>query len=399
MRLNQRTVFLAAATTACLSAASAASAASIPLTFNGSTGTQYFKANISASGTVTLGANAGFQLSTGGLLGFTVSGGINIPNQTLPLNLTTNPLSVNVVPTGTAQITLGNQQFGGFDPGNDGTPGYAPGPYPGGLPSVLTDADLTNMQITLLQNLGIPIDNGPLVVNGNTSIGTILGDINIDTTVRASIDAAVNNFTYTQDANTDFLIGSGVRVAPGSGANQTTNYPFAGAPGTLAANLDAALNAEAEFSILFGLIDIPFDLGSFNLSESLNEQLALVGAAALADLNPGDWAGPPNFDDLRVTVNDGGFLSLLPLSFDLNTTATVPINLDSDFDAFITTFDLDVNGSATITANLSFQITNLQYQVQDTVEGVVIPEPSSVCLALLGAACVIPALRRRMKKS
>ncbi len=397
MRLTERCLFAATALL-CLSAASAASAASIPLTFNGSTGTQYFKANITASGTVTLGANANFQLSTGGALGFTIGGGINIPNQNLPLNLTTNPLAVNVVPTGTAQLTLGNQQFGGFDPGNDGTPGYAPGPYPGGLPSVLTDADLTNMQITLLQNLGIPIDNGPLVVNGTTTIGTILGDIDIDTTVNASINAAVNNFTYTQDANTDYLIGSGIRVAPGSGANQTTNYPFVGAPGTLAANLDAALNAEASFDIL-GLFDIPFDLGSFDLNESLNEQLALVGAAVLADLNPGDWAGPPNFDDLRVTVNDGGFLSLLPLSFDLNTTATVPITLDSDFDAFLVTFDLDVNGSASISANLHFEISDLQYQVQDTVEGVVIPEPSSVCLALLGAACVIPALRRRMKKS
>lgn len=394
MRWTDRRVLLVAAVALVCLSASSAMAASIPLVFNGGTGNNYFKANISASGSLTLGANANFQLSTGGLLGFTVSGGINLPNTNLPLNLTTNPLSVNVVPNGSASLTLGNQQVMGFDPGTDGVPGNT---GPSQLPSVLTDADITNMQVTLLQSLGIPIDNGPFVINGNTSIGTILGDINIDTTVRGALNASLNNLAYTQDANTDFLVGGGTRVSPG-GANQTTSY-FAGAPGAITANLDASIDAEAEFSILFGLIDIPFSLGSFDLSEALNEQLALVGLATLEDLNPGDWNGPPNFDDLRVTINDAGILSLLPLSFDLNTTATVPITLDSDFDAFVTTFDLDVNGTASISATIHFEVSGLAYQVQDTIEGVVIPEPSSVCLALLGLACVAPALRRRLKKS
>lgn len=397
MRLTDRRIIVAAAALMCLGVASAASAASIPLNFNSSTGNQYFKANIAATGNITLGANASFRLSTGGVLGFTVSGGINIPNQALPLNLVPNPLPVNVVPTGSGLLTLGNQQFGGVDPGNDGTSGEGPGPFPGGLPSVLTDADITNMQLTLIQNLGIPIDNGPLVVNGNTSINTILGDINIDTTVRGTLNAALNNVGYTQDPGTDFLVGPGTRISP-SGGTQTATYGL-GAPGNIYAGLNASLAAEAELSILFGLVDIPISLGSFDLNQAISEHLALIGLGQLEDLNPGNWNGPPNFDDLRVTMNDGGFLSLLPLSFDLNTVATVPITLDTDFDALLVTFDIDVRGTATVAATIHFDVNGAGYQVQDTIEHVVIPEPSSVCLALLGVACVIPAIRRRLKKS
>lgn len=261
---------------------------------------------------------------------------------------------------------------------------------------MLTDADLTALQVTLAQNIGIPIDNGPLNVSGTTSINTILGNINLDTEIQATLNAALQNVGYIQDANTDFLVGGGTRVNPGFGGNQSTNY-FGGAPGTITAALNASLDADANISILFGLVDIPLSLGSFNLNESLNEQLALAGFASLEDLNPGDW-DQTNYDNMRFTLNDGGILSLIPLDFDINTSAVLPLTFQTSTSLLGVNFDITGAGTATIAANIHFGVTGAGFQVQDTIEGVVIPEPSSIALCVLGLACMVPVIRRRIRQ-
>ncbi len=407
MKPTARWSMTALASTLALAVA-ANSAHAIPLVFNGGTGANNFHTTISGTGSLTISANLSYRLSTDdfpipGLVGTTLGGNINIPTQSANIAVQGGAVTINTTPTGSASLTLAGQQAAlSFDPGGDGLPPF--GPNPGtvnGLPSPLTYADMTNLAVTLVGNQNFALN--PITVSGNTSLNILsLFDLNLDTEVRARPFGNLSNIAFTQATpGNDLLYSPGVRIPTpaGNAKDWTTRYGLAGAPGTFSGNISAGLDVDATLSLsVLGLFDIPFDfnLGSFNLiSESLNEALGLIGNAELRDLNPAGYDGLPTGDDMRFTYNDGGLLGLLPLSFDLTTAGSIPVSVDTDISA-VFGFDVDVRGTVNFSINANLAATNTGFQLQDTVENVVIPEPSGLLLAGLGAlAALVPAYRRR----
>lgn len=400
--IRRATLAIAALTAATLVASTAHA---IPLVFNGGTGSQSFQTQLSGSGSITVSANLTWRLSTDdlpipGLVGTTLGGSIVIPAQTQPINVLPNPTNINTVPTGTATLTLAGQQSAlGIDPGGDGFPPFGPGAGTvNGLPSVLTHADITNLDVTLVNNQNFALNQ--VQVNGEASLNVLnLFDLTFDTEIRAQPTGSISNVRFVQNTPTNDMLFTGGTPTPSGTQDQTTTYGVVGAPGNFSANISAGLDVDATIILsLLGLFDIPIDIGLGNFSlinESLNEAFAFGGRAILQDLNPNGYAGLPTGDDLRVTIDDAGLLGLLPLEFDLSTAATIPVNLDTDFSAVVG-FDVDVRGTATVTASATLRAVNTRFQLQDTIEDVVIPEPSSLILAALGGlAMLIPVARRR----
>lgn len=391
----------------------AGSAQAIPLVFNGGTGSQQFTMSLVPSGTLSVSANLSYRLSTAdfpipGLQGTVLNGGINIPNQSVNIALQGGVANFNTVPTGSATLTLAGQQSAlATDPGGDGLPPFGPGTGTvNGLPSVLTHADVTNLVTTLIQNQAFSLN--PVGVNGTTTLDVLgLFDLNFDTEINAVASGSLSNVNFTQNTpGNDLLPGSGAEINPGT-PDKSANYLFAGAPGDFSATVNANVGLNAELSLsVFGLFDIPFgfNLGNANVlnNQVINAPFAIVGAVNMADLNPGGYAGLPTGDDMRFTFTDNGYLNLLPLSFDLSTAGNLPVNIDSDFavDLGIGTidFDIDLDGTVVYNFNGNLSASNVTYRLQDTIEDVVIPEPSSLCLAGLGLVAAIPLLRRRLRK-
>ncbi len=392
--------------------AAASTASAIPLVFNGGTGTQNFHTTLAGAGTLSVSANLTYRLSTAdfpipGVQGTVLNGAITIPNQAVNVGVAGGSVTINTTPTGSAAITLAGQQSAlSTDPGADGLPPFGPGTGTvNGLPSVLRYADVTSMNTTLINNQNFSLNEIP--VSGNTSLDVLgLFDLNFDTEVRARPNGNLSNFKFVQDVPSDLLPTSGTEVAPGT-PNKTTNYLVSGAPGTFSGNVTAGLDMDATLTLsVLGLFDIPFDFNIGNVTilnnQAINAPFAIVGATTLQDLNPGGYAGLPTGDDMRYTFNDNGYLNLIPLSFDLNTSGSLPANIDSDFavDLGIGTidFDIDVRGSVSYSFNGSVSASNTGFQLQDTIEDVVIPEPSTWCLAGLGIVGMLPLVRRRLKK-
>lgn len=383
-----------------LVALTSAPASAIPLVFNAGTGSQHFGTTLTANGSVTVSANLPVRVSVGGLLGFTTSGNVSIPSQTASLNVVPNPTIVSTTPNGSASLTLSGQQAAfASDPGGDGLPPFGPGTGTvNGLPSTLNYADITSLDALLVGNQ--PFSLSQLTGTGNTSLDLGLFDLNFDTEVRAVPTGHIKNVRYTQSAGTDFLSTPGVATPSGT-QDQTTTYLPAGAVGNFQAGFDAGLAMDATLTLsVLGLFDIPFDFGfgTINFIDTTGNTLfPLVGGAVLQDLNPNGYDGLPTGDDLRVTISDGGILGNIPLSFNLSTSGTISVVYDTDISALGITADVDVRGSVSYSINALLTATNTTFQLQDTIENVVIPEPSTWCLAGMGLFALVPLVRRRMR--
>lgn len=375
-------------------------ASAIPLVFNAGTGSQSFNTTLTANGSVSVSANLPVRVSVGGLLGFTLDGNVSIPNQTAPLNVVPNPTNISTTPNGSATLTLAGQQSAlATDPGNDGLPPFGPGTGTvNGLPSALNYADITSLDALLIGNQ--PFALSQLTGTGNTSLDLGLFDLNFGTEVRARPTGNIKNVRYTQSAGTDFLSIPGTATPTGT-QDQTTTYLPAGAVGNFQAGFDAGLAMDATLTLsVLGLFDIPFDFGfgTINFLDTSGSTLfPLVGGAVLQDLNPNGYDGLPTGDDLRVTISDGGILGNIPLSFNLSTSGSIPVIYDTDISALGITADVDVRGSVSYSISAVLTASNTSFQLQDTIENVVIPEPSTWCLAGLGLAGLLPLVRRRLR--
>lgn len=370
----------------------------------------YFKVNLDIDPNSLLNVAANFNVNINisanlGVSGATTSpsGNLNIPNQTVAIS-TTGPAKIQTTPTGSASLTLWDQQVGGFDPGGDGS-----NPNPGAtMPSVLTGADLTNFQTTLVGGSGATVQSNPITItgNGNLDFGSILGliDLNmpLDLKVVGNAGVGLSNLSFQQTGSGDGLLGAG---SPGTPNDQTSNYvtPL-GAWGDLSGTGTVGVGGTAELTgSIFG-IDI--SLGNFNLgnligsSFNLDSGFPLFGLAKLADLNPGGY-NPTNYDDLQFTLGlDTGPDSTLPFSLASAGTATIGTALTLVTNPVVPmTITINVTGTITFGINASLMAKGLSYQLQDSVANVVAPEPGSIILLFLGLAGAVPlALRRRRRR-
>lgn len=392
---------LSMAMAAALFATSAAKA--VPLTFvTGGGDVQSFTADLNVVGgsvPITVGANANFTFKTSvPLFGqASVSGSMSIPTQTVHLVLNGGG-TINVIrsPTGSALLTLWDEQVGGFDPGLDGG-----NPNPSAtLPSFLTKADLTGLDVQMFGGVPVNITSNSINVNANATIpvdilNLVSFDISLSGTITGSASGAITHFDFNQTPGHDALIGNGTGPNPPFfGTDLTTNY-FAAAGGDISGGLSAGMNASMNVDVL-GIFDIPFDLGQIlDFSTVISENFPLPGFVELKDLNPTGY-NPPG-DDLQTTIglNFGG----VPIDIPLQDGGTAPLNFSGGtFNFAGLTWTVSVTGTSSFSVNATLQATNVTYQLQDTTLGVVAPEPSALWLLAMGAAGIVPlALRRRRR--
>ncbi len=364
----------------------------VPITFDGVGGVSTISGNLAATGTLSIQATANFTLRTTLPLFGTVSisGSLNIPNQSQPVSLATGG-TIAYNPTGTGTVVLADENP--VSPNN-------PAPFDGRnfrsdgqLPSRLSDAMLKDLDVTLIASH--PLSTSPVSVNGTTTINTFLGNINIDTQLDGNMSGALNNAKFVQQPGSDGIFSTSIPFPPGGQHNdRTQTYPIVAPLGTLSGTMDAGVNADITFTFLG--IPISQDLGQIaDLSESLSEILPLAGRLVLNDLNPGGYT-PPG-DDMGFHMFDNGLLALLPLDFDLVLTGTEPLVLDTDIVLLGANFDVNVVGTATFALDAKASLTNLSYALRDTVPDVVSPEPSTVVLGVLAALGVLPLLWKRKR--
>jgi hypothetical protein len=352
--------------------------------------------------------NFNFQISANlGLTGATgsVSGNLNVPYSSNSVTLQGGGLKINSKSTGTATLTLWDEQVNGFDPGGDGGNPSKNVSFP---PSVLTGADLTNLNVTLVQPGGPTAQTNTISFSGSGGIPvSLFGLASFDIPVAANFTGkAVTGIDHIgfQQTSGDALT---VQTAfPAKNApDQTTTYLMAGSPlgqnnGVLDAGLNLGINGSAQLSILgINVTTVPLN---FSDTLNLNTDFLLPGVATLADLNPTGY-NPVNYDDLQVTLGltDGGGGGVFAVDFPLASSGTATIVSTATFTTnLVAPMTITANFSGTITFGIlaTLNATNVGYQLQDSVAGVVAPEPGSIVLLFVGVAGALPLVIRRIRR-
>jgi len=365
------------------------------INFDPSSAGTFFSADVTATGGVSLSANAQLSLNFGTVL--SISPTITIPSQSFPINESSTVVST---PNGTMTLELPDtsETFGGAFPN---------------LAGALTEADVPAMDVTLVDSTGVGILNLNPSVTGTTSID-ILGLTSIDFPLQANltVDTLLKDVVYSQVGNA--FLGPGTVIDPNVPGNPpgsiTTSYEIpgpntGGVVGAGNASLGAEVNVAGDVNVDLGIF------GSFGGSIPTTnvvdttvpvDTFALLFDMFLTDLQPTLFGGPR---DVGVDI-DGNFdiIGALP-AFDFNnsgsvpipsTPFTIPIDLGFgtvDVDAVLTgTFDFDLAASV--------QLDNLQYGLEDeNVPDLLVPEPSSIMLVVMGLIALMPAVALRRRKS
>jgi hypothetical protein len=170
--------------------------------------------------------------------------------------------------------------------------------------------------------------------------------------------------------------------------------------GTLNGGLNANIGGNLDVDIL-GL-----NVGSFNINLpqtfNISESTPLPGLATLADLQPTSY-DTVNYDDLQATFGllPGGS-GILNIDFPLSTSGTAALTTVTTITTTLAgvgvTITANVTGTVTFGIVATLQASNLGYQLQDSVAGVVAPEPGSIVLLFLGLASAAPLMLRRFRK-
>lgn len=362
----------------------------------GSAGT-FFTADLNGSGTLIMSANAQISLSLGSVL--SISPTLTVPSQTFNFN---ENATVSGDPSGNMTIRLPD------------TPETFGGAYPN-LAGALTEADIPQLDVSLIGASGVNILNISETVTGSTTVDILnITDLNFPVTADLDVTGILKNVIYSQVGNA--LIGPGTVTnpngpAPGSPPGSiTTAYEIPGpVTGGVISGGTASLGAEA---IVAG--DITIDLGIFgSFNQGLSptsvvdetvpiDTFALLFDMILTDLQPLLFGGPR---DVGVDI-DGNFDLAGPLSFDFDDAGSVAIPTTN----FSTPLNLGVFGSVTIdgtvtgtlnySLNTDIELSNLQYGLQDdVVPDLLVPEPSSIMLVVMGLVALMPVVARRRKNS
>lgn len=384
----------AAFTCASLVLVSQANAGTVNRTVNfdpGSPGT-FFSADISATGALVLSATANIEIGVGTV----VDASVSIPVQTFQIN---ESATVTSNPTGNITLQLPDtaETFGGA--------------YPD-LAGALTEADIPQLDVSLVDNTGISILNLSETITGSASID-ILGITDIDAPLQANLDVngVLKNVIYSQVGGA--LLGPGVVTnpngpAPGSPPGSVTTEYASGVGGVISAGT-ASLDAEASVSG-----DINLDLGIFgSVGGDLPDTtvvddtvpidvFALLFNMVLTDLEPGLFDGPR---DVNLDI-DGNFDILGALEFDFDDEGSVPlpsttIDIPVDFGLFSVDIPLTITGALDFSLDTDIELQNLTYGLEDeVVADLLVPEPSSIMLVVMGLVALMPvvAVKRRKTK-
>lgn len=367
------------------------------INFDPSSAGTFFTADLNGSGTLVMSANAQINLSYGTVL--SISPTLNVPSQTFNFSQSS---TVSGDPSGnmTLQLPDTTETFGGA--------------YPN-LAGALTEADIPQLDVTLIGSSGVNILNFSETLTGSTVVD-ILGitDLTFPVTADLDVNGILKNVIYSQVGNA--LIGPGNVTnpngpAPGSPPGSiTTAYEIPGpVTGGVLSGGTASLGAEA---VVGG--DITIDLGIFG---SFNQGLAptsvvdetvpidtfaLLFDMFLTDLQPLLFGGPR---DVNVDI-DGNFDLAGPISFDFDDSGSVAIPT-TNFSAPVNlgifgtvTIDGSITGTLNYVLDTDIELSNLQYGFEDeVVADLLVPEPSSIMLVVMGLVALMPvvAVRRRKK--
>ncbi len=395
---SRRNVLFTFAVLACAAVVlvSQANAATVQrnITFNTNSAGTFFSADLTATGTLVMSSNATVSLSLGSIL--SISPQVIIPAQTFAINQNT---TLNATPNGTMTLELPDttETFGGAFPS---------------LAGALTEADVPQLDVTLIGSTGVNILNLTPSLTGSTTID-ILGITTLDFPLVANltVDALLKDIVYSQVGNA--LIGPGTVTNPGGPGSPpgsiTTAYEI---PGPLAGGVisggTASLGAEA---IVGG--DINVDLGIFgSFGQTLAptsvfddtipiDVFALLFDMFLTDLDPALFGAPR---DVNVDL-DGNFDLAGPLSFDFVNAGTTPIpatNFDTSLNLGIfgsVNIDGVISGSFTYSLDAEITLSNLQYGFESDEVDLLVPEPSSIMLVVMGLVALMPVVALRRRKS
>ncbi len=384
-------IFTALACTALVSQANAGTVTRT-VTFDGASPGTFFTADITVTGSLSMSAAAQVDLG----LGTVVSSTIAIPNQTFPIN---QVATVSSTPSGNMTIQLPDtpQTFGGAFPN---------------LAGALTEADIPQLDVALVDSAGVGLLSVAETITGSASIDVLgLTSINFPLQANLGVDALMKDVIYSQTGNA--ILGPGAVTNPnpnGPPGSVTTAYEI---PGPLSGGVistgTASLGAEA-----FVSGDINVDLGIFGSfganipSTSVFDDtvpidtFALLMDMLLTDLEPTLFGAPR---DVEVDI-DGNFDLLGPLSFSFANSGTVPLPTTSfpipianlGFLGSIT-LDGSISGSLTFSLLADITIDNLQYGLQDdVVPDLLVPEPSSIMLVVMGLVALMPVVAVRRRK-
>lgn len=385
-----------ALTCAALVLVSQANAGTVNRTINfdpGSAGT-FFSADLSATGALVLSATANIDIG----LGTVVNSSVNIPVQTFLIN---EAATVTSNPSGsmTLQLPDTTETFGGA--------------YPN-LAGALTEADIPQLDVTLVNNTGINILNVNETITGSASID-ILGITDINAPLQANLTVAglLKNVIYSQVGGA--LLGPGSVTnpngpAPGSPPGSiTTAYEIPGplTGGVLSggtASLGAAASVSGDINLDLGIFgSVGGDLPNTTVIDDTVpvDVFALLFDMYLTDLQPTLFGAPR---DVNVDIN-GNFDLAGPLSFDFDDAGNVPlpsttIDIPVDFGLFSLDIPLTITGQLTYSLDTSIALSNLQYGLEDeVVADLLVPEPSSIMLVVMGLVALMPvvAVKKRRK--
>src|SRR5581483_7794429 len=198
---------------------------------------------------------------------------------------------------------------------------------PNPVPSVLTNAQITNLSTTLVGPGQSPTaTSNPITVNGNGTINNNILNltslpIDVDASLSGNATASIDHISYMQTSG-NMLLGSGA-LGPNAPADQTATYPMSLSPiGTLDGAANLGLHGNVDISVLG--IDVGGPSLNFNQLLPLSSSFPLPGTAKLADLNPTGY-DPVHHDDLQATLglNNGMGGGVLNLDLPVNSTGTV----------------------------------------------------------------------------
>jgi len=272
------------------------------------------------------------------------------------------------------------------------------------------DVDAGFFDISSHQDIDIPFQEVNLSLNPDTvtfsssPVGSAtLGfdNVTLDNATLANTEINFNNSTtwnfafdqITFDIDVSGLLGNVKLRLDITGS--ITALSFTQDPGTVSAgivtNLPGVLVADYEISVTAEIDevigDFGFDLGEiFSLDDSTDSAVDLPGGLVLTDLG----GGAPS--DLKVDY--GLDLSPLPSSF-----LTFPFSQPETTVSQIQghgTGNVDLNLTYSIEANLVLD--NVLYALNDTLVGVVVPEPCSLGMLGLGILSSAAIWRRRRTK-